>query len=197
MKRTLVLLLSLFGLTACPQGEPWEPQDVAMSFGSIPAQICIKVNEARPDMLKNAGDAILERSKAESWPDERRRDAILELHAFDNQLREIVSPGWVDEEGNRQVGHCRVATEAVEVLARNVGDWSNLDEEGWQTAVSGLLRLVNTLVDLLEHFDVVDVYGWLDRQGEIGGSGAGQQLRTFIMLAERFLAGGSSGIRER
>jgi len=183
----LILVASGPNMVACSGSNTVEPHEVALSIASVPAQVCIAVNQSRNKILTNAGDAIHEQSVNEHWAADRERETIVELHAQDDILRSIVSPGWDDSEGHH-VGRCRTVTEYLERVSVNVDSFDDMESEGWQEAVSGLIGLIRELGNTLEALGITDVYGWLNDRVQIADTGLGDLLRDVLRFSENIIS---------
>lgn len=189
MDRYVAILLVMF-LCGCPESNSWTAKDVAMTFASVPAQVCVRVNDERPNLLREAGDRI----HAEGLDAVQERQALLELHERDASLRAIVSPAWSDS-GGVHIGLCRSSTETLSALVDTVDNWADMGNTGWRIAVAETIRLIDDVLVLLSDFGVVDAFGWLD-QYQIAGLGLGCHLRNFMELAARLLEGGPTALSE-
>jgi len=155
-------------------------------LSSFPAQACIVVNTARPMILEKAGKRIHEAAILYDWPAEKEREVILETHALDVRLREIVSPGWVGADGQTSKGFCRAYTEALALALQADPIWERVYD---RSVIKLLMRLHDTLDILLQvtaAMGILDFYDWLDAQSE---DEAGTKLRTWLQTTSALLQG--------
>jgi len=191
-----IVVLIVFGSLGCPPSQPvWNASDVAISFGSVPAQVCILVNQERNTLLTERGEAIHQQAITETWSADQEREAILAIHEVDNQIRAIVSPGWY-EDGEQHTGLCSSTTRTIETFANSVGGWEDMGDEGWTNAVAETVRLFDDVNRLLGEFGVANLYSWLNEKGALGGQGLGDLLSSVLRFMAVFLESGLDALQE-
>jgi hypothetical protein len=183
-----IFLLLPFLLIGCKNQPTVSASDVTLAMASVPTQVCIHINASRPEILRQAGEAILETATEEDWPMDRRLEALERLHERDDQLRAIVSPSFVRGSEVR-TGSCRRLTEMLEDLSTHVESWEDMESMELRVVITDILHIMDEVVILLGSMGVPNLYAVLDSLYEISGVGLGEHLANFIELANKLIAG--------